>query len=376
MSGPDARGPRLNGPVSTPATLDFSAFSAPVTKAEVDAWRNAAKAARAPWAVANIGVIIVVVVLVPIVLSIVVIPMAMIGALFASTDSGGGGVGVVAALSTFLVAALITIPVLISRFARSGRWERWLRIDRFARANGLVFSPADANPRYAGSIFQLGSGRQATEHLMSQAGRFFDMGNYQYTTSNGKNSTTHTWGFMALKLDRRLPHMVLDAQANNGFFGSNLPASFDKSQILSLEGDFDRYFTLYCPRQYERDALYVFTPDLMALLIDNAAPFDVEVIDDWMFVYAAQPFTMTWPGVYERLFRILQTVGAKTVTQTDRYADDRTALPFAANVVAPPGTRLRQRFPVVAIVIVALVVLLPILISIGIAASAALSTIS
>lgn len=374
MSVPDAARPRLNGPVSTPATLDFSAFSAPVSKAEVDAWRAAAKAARAPWAVANIGVIIALVVLVPILLSIIVIPVAMVGALFASTDSGGG-VGVVAAMLIFLSAAVITIPLLISRFSRSGRWERWLRIDRFARANGLVFSPADANPRYAGSIFQLGSGRQATEHLMSQSGRFFDMGNYQYTTSSGKNSTTHTWGFMALKLDRRLPHMVLDAQANNGFFGSNLPASFDKSQILSLEGDFPRYFTLYCPRRYERDALYVFTPDLMALLIDNAAPFDVEVIDDWMFVYASQPFTMTWPGVYGRLFRILQTVGAKTVTQTDSYADDRTALPFAANVVAPPGTRLRQRVPIVAIVIVALVVLLPILISIGIAASEALSTI-
>lgn len=376
MSDPTARGPRLNGPVSTPATLDFTAFSAPVTKGEVEAWRTAAKAARAPWATANVGLIVVLVVMVPILLAIIVIPVTIIGALLASSDDAGAGATVVGAVLFLLAGALTAIALVASRSVRGARWERWLRIDRFARANGLVFSPADANPRYTGSIFQLGSGRQATEHLMSQSGRFFDMGNYQYTTSNGKESTTHSWGFMALKLDRRLPHMVLDAQANNGFFGSNLPASFDRSQILSLEGDFDRYFTLYCPRQYERDALYVFTPDLMALLIDNAAPFDVEVIDDWMFVYASQPFTMTWPGVYERLFRILQTVGAKAVTQTDRYADDRTALPFAANVVAPPGTRLRRRIPVVAIVIVALAVLLPVLVVFGIIAGTAFSTIS
>lgn len=377
MSDPRSGESRLNGAVSSPASLDFSAFSAPVTKAEVQAWRAAAKAARAPWATANIGFVIVVVVLVPILLAVIVIPISLIGALVASSDVSGGGGGVVVTVLALLgMGALVTIPIVISRAGLSARWERWMRIDRFARANGLVFSPADADPKYAGSIFQLGSGRRATEHLMSQAGRFFDMGNFQYTTSNGKESTTHTWGFMALKLDRRLPHMVLDAQANNGFFGSNLPASFDKSQILSLESDFDRYFTLYCPRQYERDALYVFTPDLMALLIDNAAPFDVEVIDDWMFVYASQPFSMTWPGVYERLFRILQTVGAKTVTQTDRYADDRTALPFAANIVAPPGTRLRRRIPVVAIVIVALVIVLPVLVVFGIIAGTAFSVIS
>ena len=95
--------------------------------------------------------------------------------------------------------------------------------------------------------------------------------------------------------------------------------------MLSLEGDFDQYFTLYCPKQYERDALYVFTPDLMALCIDEAAPFDIEVIDKWMFVYSATAFDMQQPWVYERLLRIAFTVGAKTLTQTDHYADDTGA---------------------------------------------------
>lgn len=362
-------------PVNSPV-IDYSAFSAPVTKAEVDAWRAAAKAAGAPWARANIGVVVVVAVFAPIVLALIVVPITAIASLLSAREQGTAASGLIGVVLFSIVAGLTALIVFASRGARASRWERWLRLDRFSRANGLVFSPADANPSYAGSIFQRGTSRMATEHLMSKTGRFFDMGNYQYTVQNGKSSTTHTWGFMALKLDRRLPHMVLDAQANNGFFGSNLPASFDKNQVLSLEGDFDRYFTLYCPQQYERDALYVFTPDLMALLIDNAAPFDVEVIDDWMFVYAAQPFTMTWPGVYERLFRILNTVGAKTITQTDRYADDRTALPFAANIVAPPGTRLRTRFPWVAIVIVLAVVMLPVLVFFGTAMGAVLGAVN
>ena len=166
------------------------------------------------------------------------------------------------------------------------RWELWVRMDRFARQNGMTFSPLDAQPSYPGAIFQLGDARQSVDHLVSSSGRFFDFGNYRYTTGSGKNRSTRTWGFLAFNLDRKLPHMVLDSKANNGFFGTNLPATFDKDQILSLEGDFDKYFTLYCPKQYERDALYVFTPDLMALLIDEAAPFDVEIVDDWMFVYS------------------------------------------------------------------------------------------
>ncbi|MGG1909414.1 hypothetical protein AB1285_20610 [Microbacterium sp. NRRL B-14842] len=66
--------------------------------------------------------------------------------------------------------------------------------------------------------------------------RFVEFGNYQYTVQSGKNSTTYRWGYVAVKLDVPLPNIVLDAKGNNGF-GSNLPASFQRAQRLSLEGD-------------------------------------------------------------------------------------------------------------------------------------------
>ena len=131
--------------------------------------------------------------------------------------------------------------------------------------------------------------------------------------------------------------------------------SFGQEQRLSLEGNFDDYFTLYCPRQYERDALYVFTPDLMALLIDEASPFDVEIVDDWMFVYANVPFQTGDANMYARLFRIIDTVGAKTLTQTDRYVDERVGN-FAANIVAPQGARLKRRVSVGAVIVGVVVV--------------------
>jgi hypothetical protein len=165
--------------------------------------------------------------------------------------------------------------------------------------------------------------------------------NYRYTVRRDKSSRVYRWGYLALKLDRRLPHMVLDATSNNLLFGSNLPRRFGKDSVLSLEGDFDRYFTLYCPPEYGRDALYVFTPDLMALLIDESSAFDVEIVDDWMFVYSTEPFDLLQPAVWQRLDRIVDTVGAKTLRQTERYADERVVDP-RRGIVAPQGRRMRR----------------------------------
>lgn len=339
--------------------VDYSPLLTAPTPHEVTDFRNRARAAGAPWANTTVQTIIAIVVmgvfgiaiLVPMVGGIVVYLLDGIG--------NGSPVTIIALLFFVLVITVFGFMIARVAIAGSGKWARWLRMDRFAQANGFVFSPASPNPAYPGAIFQLGDSRTATEHFRTADGRFLDFGNYRYTTGSGKNRSTHTWGYLAIELDRRLPHMVLDSKANNGLFGgSNLPATFDKDQILSLEGDFDQHFTLYCPKEYERDALYVFTPDLMALLIDHAAPFDVEIVDNWMFVYSATAFPVAQPAVYQRLLRIVETVGTKTLTQTDRYQDDRAATPFAANVVAPGGTRLKRGVSVGAIILIAVTALI------------------
>lgn len=339
--------------------VDYSPLLTTPTPQEVAEYRTRARASGAAWANLTVQTIVVIVV-VAIIGAMVLIPV--LGGILVFLIEGlgdGGPIGVAFVLFFLLGLGVVGFAIVRVAISGSGRWGRWLRMDRFARANGFSFSPADPDPGYPGAIFQVGDSRQATEHFRTVEGRFLDFGNYQYTTGSGKNRTTRIWGFLAIELDRKLPHMVLDSKANNGLFGgTNLPATFDKDQILSLEGDFEEYFTLYCPKEYERDALYVFTPDLMALLIDNAAPFDVEIIDAWMFVYSSSAFPAAQPAVYQRLLRIVETVGAKTLTQTDRYQDDRAAAPFAANIVAPQGTRLKRSVSVGAIILIVVAALI------------------
>lgn len=203
---------------------------------------------------------------------------------------------------------------------------------------------------YPGLIFQVGVEPKVPHHLMRTTPSFLDIGNYQYTIRAGKNSFTYVYGFVAIKLDRMMPHMVLDATQNDFLGATTLPVGFNRNQVLSLEGDFDQHFTLYCPKRYERDALYVFTPDLMALLIDEAGVVDVEVIDDWVFLYRYGGFTLSDEATVSRLFRIIDTVGAKLRSRSDTYADSRmngadAGDRLSLNEVSAAGVRLKKAMP-------------------------------
>lgn len=312
----------------------------------------------------------------------------IVGTVIASAQGGGGGgVAVLVSLVPLIVIGIVVAVVIVSLVAGNrAAAMRMYRLDRFARANGMSYLPMLGSQGLPGMIFGLGHGREATDLVRGERPRFVEFANYRYTTGSGKSKTTHKWGYVAVKLDVPLPHIVLDATGNNGLFGSNLPATFDKDQRLSLEGDFDRYFSLYCPEGYEADALYLFTPDIMARFIDNAAALDVEIVDDWLFLYAKRDFSTLDPATWAWLFSVVGALLDK-FAQWARWRDDRlraqaamgadasappradapvgaggaaSAVPFRAPLdalrpppgVAPQGRRLQRGVPWVSILVV------------------------
>jgi hypothetical protein len=357
-----------------PAAVAFDArpLFEPVDPRAVSAFARQMKSNRP----VNAGAIVIIVVLVALVgVPVVTVLFAVgVGLSLALTSGTGSAIGVL--LAVLVMGGLVALIVWLSmRAYRSSQTTRY-RLSRFAVANSMSYVDRITNPPLPGMIFHLGSSRAASEIVRGERPRFVEFGNYQYTVKSGKNSTTHRWGYVAVKLDVPLPNIVLDAVGNNSLFGSNLPAQFRKTQRLSLEGDFDQYFTLYCPEGYERDALYLFTPDIMARFIDNAAFLDVEIVDDWMFLYVPSRASTLDPRTWAWLFG---AVGA-LMTKFDQWAqwrDDRLraeagahvlpaaagsapALPFAAPAgmltpppgVAHPGRRLRRSVPWIAIVFV------------------------
>lgn len=261
-------------------------------------------------------------------------------------------------------------------------WIRWLhrrpdhkarfRIAGFAYANGWTYLGSIPNPPHPGMIFTQGMRRLSTAVVQVPAPRPIEIGNHRFVFDDSKdgsssNTRLSTWGYAALGLRVPLPNIVLRASGEG-----RLAVPPAASQRLSLEGDFDRHFTLYCPAGYETDALYLFTPDVLAQLVDHAGTFHVEIVDNRVYLYDRDELSTTDPAQWYRVFRALAALAAK-LDQWERWRDVRLQKPDAADGapagagftasaspppsappappgVAPRGRRLKKAVPWVSII--------------------------
>ncbi|KRA23625.1 hypothetical protein ASD65_03680 [Microbacterium sp. Root61] len=259
-------------------------------------------------------------------------------------------------LGVILIGPFLLIGVVVRDVAgRAGR--RQFRLARFAAANRLTYSPLSPALEFPGMIFALDDGGLGWDVVRDDSSRGLVIGNYTFVTGSGKNARTHRWGFATVRLGTQLPHIVLDAKGNNSLGASSLPLVLDPEQRLSLEGDFDRHFTLYAPHGYERDALYLFTPDVMERFIDHAGRVDVEIVEDRLYLFSRQDLATLDPDVWRWLFGALEALTAKSA-QWERWRDDRlgetrlepggngeTQIVRPPRGVAAPGRRLQQIVP-------------------------------
>src|SRR5690606_26142834 len=117
----------------------------------------------------------------------------------------------VVGLSVGLVIALALLYGVI-RGIRSwangfGQWRRWYRLDRFAQANGLRFSTRTEGPDYPGTVFEGASSSVLVDHLRPRDEKSPDYGTaWRITRMSGRESSEE-FAYIALQLDRELPHM-------------------------------------------------------------------------------------------------------------------------------------------------------------------------
>ena len=146
----------------------------------------------------------------------------------------------------------------------------------------------------------------------------------------------HGFRYLTMGLSRDLPHLMIDS-LRNGSLRSLLPGT----ERMSLEGDFDRYFAVYAPKGYERDALEILTPDVMACLIDYGRNWDIEVVEDRLIVASSK--VRGWNDCDEvtALLRFSEIFGDELGHQAATYSDPRAAHPRYQVAVA--GRRLTRR---------------------------------
>ncbi|RYX78966.1 hypothetical protein EON76_04625 [bacterium] len=253
----------------------------------------------------------------------------------------------------FLALPIAFIVFLIA-YNEHNKTKELARLNKFAISNGLSFLPKTNLIVQLGMIFNQGHSRFISPLFTMPNG--VEIGNHYYTTGSGKNRRSYSWGYARIPLNRNMPHMVLDAKHNNAFSRfTNLPEIFAKDQILSLEGNFDSFFTLYAPKQYERDALYIFTPDVMVKLIDLGKEYDMEIIDNYIYLYSAQPLKLKSVTTWMTLLDITNTIGEEIIDQSENYQDERLRTEegeYTEGAIAPQGTRLKQRVNVAGIIFI------------------------
>ena len=214
----------------------------------------------------------------------------------------------------------------------------WLLLARFADANGMRLGIRSAEPQYPGLLFNEGRSRASTLHLFSQTGVLADVGGYEYVTGSGRNRTIHHWRFAAFRLPHPVPHLLLDAKANNMWKLTNLPKAFASSQRISLGEPFDSHYQLYAPEGYGRDAFQLLPPNVMEALLNAPAVYDIEMVDDWLFCYTQSQQDLTNPATWRLLETIANGVLGSLTPVVNRYSDSRLPGQETAPAAYGPGT--------------------------------------
>jgi len=154
-----------------------------------------------------------------------------------------------------------------------------------AQTAGYGFATRSSGLGLPGLLFRAGQQTQMTGVVDALgAANPFVAGTLTAHFSNGSAAPrVLTSSFVAIPLSRRVPNLVLMARG----LGLLTLAGVDLQgrQRLSLEGGLDRSFTLYGARDAERDDVEIFSPGVVEQLVATTGGCDVELVDDWMFVY-------------------------------------------------------------------------------------------
>ncbi|MDF2666458.1 MAG: hypothetical protein K0R81_2308 [Microbacterium sp.] len=252
------------------------------------------------------------------------------------------------ALFVFLFLGVLVFSVwgLVRLNKRRTRPREHWALAHFAQDNALVYTPG---PR-SGTMRAWWS---ITGHTVARAmtrenadGRTVEWADYEIRNATRRFTYPPVGGWIKIGLRRPLPHIIVRA-TRRGTRAFAVAAVPDSGQRLSLEGDFDEHFDLYCPEGYEADALYLFTPDVMAQAIDAAGGWDIEIVDDLLLLVHPRDVVTTDPARWAEVMCTADAFATK-LEQWERWREtqlrddpavEEARLDMAQ--VAPAGRRLR-----------------------------------
>lgn len=185
------------------------------------------------------------------------------------------------------LALAYLIPILLF-FGYTFVEKKILRafMQQFAEANGYQFAAKGSLEEVAANYLQMGHSRHMDNVVSGKYAecpiRFFDFG---CTVGYGRNSRRINFSSCEITYNKTLHKFFLDAKVHNFLFENLWANPHTGEEKLSLEGDFNKYFTLYVSPGCQVEALEIFTPDIMEKLIDLSQKFSLEFVGDKLYIY-------------------------------------------------------------------------------------------
>jgi hypothetical protein len=345
--------------VTPDARLDTTPLTVASTPSEMREFATGVLGRRSRWNV-WVGLLVLYTVTTAAVAVLVFIALSL-GALV--TDASAGPFrDHVLLLSVGTAACLVATVFIWVAHVKKGDREELFRLHRFAAVNGFEFAPEVKEPGLPGHIFQHGTLRRSSARLRRFDPRPLEVANYHAWIPKGRAGESLSWSYFALTLGRPMPHVVLDARANDGgLLGSALPARPANDSRAPLSGPFAEAFRLFCPPEAEGWARSLFTPEIVARFVGpGKTTFDVEVVGDRLFVYShlrrlscCDPQTWRWMSeTADALYARIEDLDGATAAPTSapHPVGAETVAAEVPTGLAPPSVPLRRRFPVMALV--------------------------
>ena len=172
---------------------------------------------------------------------------------------------------------------------------------------GLTYTGDASLGTVSGKWFTLGSRRSITNVLegvyKTVPLRIFTY-RYVVITDSGDNQSSTPFDYTVFEatLKGTVPDILAFSKKGIQYVPATALGFQDES--LRLEGNFNDYFLLYVPKGREQEAYQIFTPDVMAVLIDKASGLHFECVGNKVYIY--KEGVITKREVFESLVELAQ----------------------------------------------------------------------
>jgi len=108
---------------------------------------------------------------------------------------------------------------------------------------------------------------------------------YTYTEGSGKHKRTYRYTIFEIKFAGVFPHLYLNNITNGDYVSFFSKIGLPK---LSLPAEFEKKFALYAPKEYEIEALAIFSPNTLNFLLDTKWRHDFELVESELIISRMQ----------------------------------------------------------------------------------------